>query len=73
MPVSQRAKWEIKRASQLKFPAPQTMRQAMKQDGVHARIGGQHLPTGTGGGVALEHDRNIFTQMFKHERPKGYN
>jgi hypothetical protein len=43
--------------------APQPMRQALQQDGVHAGIGGQHFKAGTRGGVALEHAGDVFAQQ----------
>ena len=39
---------------------------AVPDQRVQARVAGQHLPRGAGGGVAVEHHRDVFAQTGKH-------
>jgi len=34
--------------------------------GMQARIAGEHFPTTPGGGIAIENDRNVFAKSIKH-------
>jgi hypothetical protein len=46
--------------------APKPVREPMQRQCMEARIAGQHLPCGTGGGIAFENAGNVFTQMGEH-------
>jgi hypothetical protein len=67
MPVSQRVKCDRKRASQRMRAFHSQCDRPMQGQRVESRIAGQHLPGGTGGGVAFENAGDIFTQTGEHE------
>jgi hypothetical protein len=46
---------------------PQPVGDPMQGQRMEAGIAGQHLPGGTGGGVAFENAGDIFTQTGEHE------
>ena len=61
MPVSQRPRCEITRASQRKPAFHKPVGDGPVPDQrVQARIAGEYFPTCAGGGVALEHDGDVF-------------
>jgi len=66
MPVIQRAKMRDKPRQPFKPHAPQTVRQAMNDDGMEARIGRDDLEHRPGGRVTIKHNGDFFFQLCEH-------
>lgn len=52
-------------------PAPQSMGQAMDQQGMDAGIGGEHLEMGAGSGISTKHAAHILAQQLEQPRSAG--
>src|SRR5262249_34915468 len=53
------------------FHAPEGVRQAVDEQRVEARVAGDDLPGRAGGGVAVEHARDVFSDPGEHRRIIG--